>query len=68
MKKEIVKLKKKAKELYCTYKQRAEDYDCGIGMMEFINPDMRKMRNEFEIIMKKLSEIDPECKITLTLK
>ncbi len=58
-KKEIEKLKAKAKKSYLLYENMMEPYDCGSNMAEFINPTIKQVRLEYEEAMAKLRVMDP---------
>jgi len=55
---ELNKLKKKAKILY----QKAMafgDMSCGRALAEHIRPEIYKARKEFNLVWKKIQELDP---------
>jgi hypothetical protein len=57
----IKRLKLKAKGLYTSYNHLCSKYDCGKDLSQFLNPDIIKIKDEFNEVMKKLKELDPDC-------
>lgn len=57
----ISSLKKKAAKLYTDYKYMIEPYDCGTELAEYINPELVKIKTDFNAIMVELKELDPKC-------
>lgn len=53
-------LKWKAKKLYRSYTWHMSQYDCGKALSELIISDITRIKNEFNVIMDKLKEIDPD--------
>ena len=58
--KEIKKLKKEAKKYYLAYYKVADNYDCGLNLAENISSDLLYCKNEFNRVMNKLAELDPD--------
>lgn len=57
----IKRLKLKAKGLYTSYHHLLAKYDCGNNLSEFLNPDITRVRDDFNEVMKNLKELDPKC-------
>jgi len=57
----IKKLKRRAKKLNRVYYKALNEFSCGAALAEYINPDIMKLRVEFNKVWKELSELDPEC-------
>lgn len=56
---EISKLKRRARVLCLSL--RSYDADCGNALLELIDSRYAAERVEFEQVMARLREIDPEC-------
>lgn len=58
-KQKIENLKRQAEKHYIVYYKIADNYSCGLSLVEHISPEMIHHKMEFNRIMDELAKIDP---------
>lgn len=58
---QIAKLKAEATSTLRQLDRLMDTYDCGLHMIEYLNPEVGKYRRLFNETMDKLTKLDPNC-------
>lgn len=58
---EVADLKRKARKWYIARERIFDEMDCGHELAMFISGRYARAHTEFEKVMARLTEIDPQC-------